>query len=138
MDGNRQDGSDDTKGARILVVDDEEVVHASLKRLLGRQGHEVDAVARRLVQRRVYPGYPHGLGHQVGRNAHDGGTILGPLWERYGDTPNGVVEAENVFTLELHVPTEHFGPISLEEDIVVTEKGSRFLSRPQEALICLR
>lgn len=30
--------------SRILVIDDEEVVHVSLKRILGRRGHEVDAV----------------------------------------------------------------------------------------------
>jgi len=29
--------------ARILVIDDEEVVHLSLRRILGRQGHHVDA-----------------------------------------------------------------------------------------------
>lgn len=32
------------KAARILVIDDEEVIHASLSRLLGKQGHQVDAV----------------------------------------------------------------------------------------------
>jgi len=32
------------EGARILVVDDEEIIHVSLKRILGRQGHHVDAV----------------------------------------------------------------------------------------------
>lgn len=34
------------KGCRILVIDDEEVIHVSLRRILGRQGHEVDAVLR--------------------------------------------------------------------------------------------
>ncbi len=33
-----------TKSAHILVIDDEEVIHLSLKRLLGGQGHKVDAV----------------------------------------------------------------------------------------------
>jgi DNA-binding response OmpR family regulator len=32
------------EGSRILVIDDEEVIHVSLKRILGRQGHHVDAV----------------------------------------------------------------------------------------------
>jgi CheY-like chemotaxis protein len=31
-------------GSRILVIDDEEIIHVSLKRILGRQGHQVDAV----------------------------------------------------------------------------------------------
>jgi CheY-like chemotaxis protein len=31
-------------GSRILVIDDEEVIHVSLRRLLGRQGHSVETV----------------------------------------------------------------------------------------------
>jgi DNA-binding response OmpR family regulator len=31
-------------GSRILVIDDEEIIHVSLKRILGRHGHHVDAV----------------------------------------------------------------------------------------------
>lgn len=30
-------------GFRILVIDDEEIIHDSLRRILGRQGHQVDA-----------------------------------------------------------------------------------------------
>ncbi len=33
-----------TPAARILVVDDEEIVHASIRRILRRQGHQVEAV----------------------------------------------------------------------------------------------
>jgi DNA-binding response OmpR family regulator len=32
------------RGARILVIDDEEILHISLRRSLGRQGHHVDTV----------------------------------------------------------------------------------------------
>lgn len=35
--------SDEQSGAKILVIDDEEVVHVSLKRILGRKGHEIEA-----------------------------------------------------------------------------------------------
>ncbi|TFG04412.1 aminopeptidase P family protein, partial [Candidatus Thorarchaeota archaeon] len=103
----------------------------------GRVGHEVDAVAREYVVDRGYEGYKHALGHQVGRQAHDGGTLLGPLWERYGDSPRGEVEKGNVFTLELYVTTDNFGQVSLEEDIVVTSNGCEFLSSPQTELICI-
>jgi len=34
----------DGSGSRILVIDDEEIIHESLKRILGRQGHHVDTV----------------------------------------------------------------------------------------------
>jgi Xaa-Pro aminopeptidase len=104
----------------------------------GVAGFEVDAVARDLVKERGYEEYQHALGHQVGRLAHDGGVLLGPLWERYGDTPKGPVEQGNVFTLELYVTTKNYGQVSLEEDILITRDGCEFLSRPQRELICLK
>jgi Xaa-Pro aminopeptidase len=98
----------------------------------GCKGYEIDKIARDHVKERGYEEYAHALGHQVGRQAHDGGTLLGPLWERYGDLPRGGIEEGNVFTLELHVKTQKYGTVSLEEDIVVTTDGARFLVPPQE------
>jgi Xaa-Pro aminopeptidase len=103
----------------------------------GVQGYEVDQIARSFVQERGFEEYQHALGHQVGRATHDGGTLLGPLWERYGESPKGIVQPGNVFTLELYVTTENYGQLSLEEDILVTETGCRFLSKPQRELICI-
>jgi Xaa-Pro aminopeptidase len=103
----------------------------------GAVGYEVDAIAREFVKDRGYEEYQHALGHQVGRQAHDGGALLGPRWERYGDTPMGVVEVGNVFTLELYVTTENYGQVSLEEDILITRKGCELLSSPQKELICI-
>ncbi len=104
----------------------------------GVRGQDVDEAARAYVVDRGYPPFAHALGHQVGRFAHDGGTLLGPPWERYGDSPRGVVEPGNVFTLELYVPTENYGQVSLEEDVLVTADGCAFLSKPQRALRCIR
>ena len=103
----------------------------------GVRGRDVDAVARGHVVECGYPPFAHALGHQIGRYAHDGGTLLGPAWERYGDSPNGLVEAGNVFTLELHVPTTGYGQVSLEEDVVVTGAGCESLSHPQRVLRCI-
>jgi len=103
----------------------------------GAIGHEVDAMARASLVERGYAEYLHALGHQVGRSAHDGGTLLGPRWERYEGVVDGVVEAGNVYTLEPHVATAHHGMLALEEDVLVTEDGCRFLSSPQRELICI-
>lgn len=103
----------------------------------GRIGHEVDNVARSFIQERGFEEYQHALGHQVGRNVHDGGTLLAPLWDRYRESPRGEVEAGNVFTLELYVTTKNYGQVSLEENIVITKTGCRFLSNPQQELICI-
>lgn len=103
----------------------------------GVTGNEVDTVARDHVKERGYEEFKHALGHQLGRLAHDGGTLLGPCWEKYGTSPRGVVEVGNVFTLELYVTTPSYGQVSLEEDIVVTQNGCRFLSHPQRDLLCV-
>lgn len=98
----------------------------------GVKGYEVDKIARDHVISRGYEEYGHALGHQVGRQAHDGGTLLGPLWERYGEIPKGTIEENMIFTLELNVKTKNYGYVSLEEDIVVTKDGCRFLIPRQE------
>ena len=93
----------------------------------GVSGSSVDKIARDYVLSQGYDEYAHALGHQVGRQAHDGGILLGPLWERYGDTPKGLVEENNVFTLELYVATKNFGMVSLEEMIKITNDGCEFI-----------
>ncbi len=103
----------------------------------GRVGHEVDAVARAHITGAGYEEYAHGLGHQIGRFAHDGGMRLAPTWELFGRRAYGVVEAGNVFTIEPNALTPNYGRVSLEEDVLVTADGCRFLSTPQTELVCL-
>jgi len=102
----------------------------------GVRGFEVDAVARKVVVDAGYPEFKHGLGHGLGRAVHDGGTMLGPRWPCYGRNTESVVEAGNVFTLELGVMTS-CGIVSLEEDVLVTPDGCEFLSTQQRELILI-
>jgi Xaa-Pro aminopeptidase len=102
----------------------------------GTRGYEVDAAARRVVVEAGYEEYKHALGHGLGRAVHDGGTLLGPRWERYGQTPEGQVEPGNVFTLELGLATSA-GYVGLEEDVLVTPSGCEYLSTPQRQLMLL-
>ncbi len=103
----------------------------------GMRGVDIDKIARDFVIANGYEEYKHALGHQVGKFAHDGGTILGPMWERYGQTPLGELKKGNVFTLELYVKTKDFGMVSLEEMIVITENGCEFIIPRQDDWICL-
>jgi Xaa-Pro aminopeptidase len=100
----------------------------------GARGFEVDAAARKVVVEAGYPEFKHGLGHGLGRAVHDGGTLLGPRWPCYGRNTESVVEAGNVFTLELGVPTD-CGFVGLEEDVLVTAGGCEFLSSWQRELM---
>jgi len=100
----------------------------------GRTGAEIDGVARRYITERGFPEYPHGLGHQIGRTAHDGGAGLFPRWERYGNLPDVPIEAGQCFTLEPRLPIEGHGIATCEEIVVVTDDGAEFLSEPQNEL----
>ena len=100
----------------------------------GVAGWEVDAAARESLVAAGYPEPLYALGHQLGRSAHDGGTVLAPRWDRYGAAPFGVVEVGNVFTLEYGTAVPGRGYIGLEEDVLVTSDGIEWLSTPQREL----
>ncbi len=100
----------------------------------GVAGHEVDAAARASLVSAGYEEPKYALGHQLGRSAHDGGTVLAPRWDRYGDAPLGLVEEGNVYTLEYGAPVPGRGYIGLEEDVLVTADGLEWLSTPQREL----
>jgi Xaa-Pro aminopeptidase len=100
----------------------------------GVQGHEVDAAARASLVGAGYEEPMHALGHQLGRAVHDGGTLLAPLWDRYGDAPRGPVEEGQVYTLEYGASIPGRGALALEEDVLVTADGIEWLSTPQREL----
>jgi Xaa-Pro aminopeptidase len=104
----------------------------------GMMGKEVDAVARKVVTDAGYPEFKYSTGHQLGRACHDGGALMGPTWERYGNTPYGRLEVGHVYTVEPGLMAPGYGYIGLEEDVVVTENGAVFLGAPQTELIVKR
>lgn len=104
----------------------------------GKKGWEIDEVARNYIQINGYEEFPHGLGHQVGRSVHDGGALLGPKWERYGNLPFLEIEEGNVFTIEPRLTIDHYGIATIEEMIVVTKDGCEFLSSRQNELYLIK
>jgi Xaa-Pro aminopeptidase len=113
-----------------------QAVHKTVEAIKpGMKGFEVDLIARKIVTDAGYPEYMYGTGHHLGREAHDGGGILGPLWERYGDSPNRKIESGHVYTVEPGIAIPGYGYIGIEENILVTNNGAEFLTTPQTELI---
>ena len=101
----------------------------------GIAGKDIDAIARGIVTEAGYPEYLYGTGHHLGRTTHDGAGILGPAWERYGNTPNYKLEPGHVYTIEPGLVVPGYGYMGIEEDVFVTEDGVQFISKPQTELI---
>jgi Xaa-Pro aminopeptidase len=100
----------------------------------GVKGVEVDRIAREVITGAGYEEFPHALGHQVGRFAHDGTALLAPLWEKYANKPLEILEEGMVFTIEPRLTVPGRGVVTIEEMVVVTSTGAEYLSSPQEYL----
>ncbi|MBI4730770.1 MAG: aminopeptidase P family protein [Chloroflexi bacterium] len=132
--GEKEPPEEVRKGFEIIVRAIQETIRVLRP---GMKGADVDAVARSIVTGAGYPEYQYGTGHQLGRNAHDGGAFLGPRWERYGNSPEMLVEAGHVYTIEPGLAVPGYGYVGLEEDVLVTDNGAEPLSQVQKELILI-
>ncbi len=104
----------------------------------GVTGNSIDVISREIVTDSGYSDYPYALGHQLGRVAHDGGALLGPLWEKYGDLPRQKLEVGQIFTIEPGLAVPNYGYMGLEEDVVITEKGAEYFTEPQREIVLIK
>jgi Xaa-Pro aminopeptidase len=104
----------------------------------GVEGRTVDAVARSIIVGAGYAEFPHALGHQVGRYAHDGTALLGPAWEKYAQKPFQKLEEGMIFTIEPRLTVPGRGVVTIEEMVVVTRDGAEWLGRPQKDIILIK
>jgi Xaa-Pro aminopeptidase len=100
----------------------------------GVTGKHIDEIARNFLMENGYEPYPHALGHQLGREAHDGGALLAPAWERYGETPFIPIETGEVYTIEPRLSVPHHGTISLEEEVWIQTSEIIHIDHPQREL----
>jgi Xaa-Pro aminopeptidase len=133
--GEKSAPDDVVKGFRTIVRAIEESRRAMKP---GVQGLEIDAIARSIIVGAGYAEFPHALGHQVGRFAHDGTALLGPKWEKYAQKPFQKLEEGMVFTIEPRLTVPGKGVVTVEEMVVVTKDGADWLGRPQTELVVIR
>jgi Xaa-Pro aminopeptidase len=123
------------KGFRTIVRAVEESKKAMKP---GVMGAEIDAVARSIIVGAGYAEFPHALGHQVGRFAHDGTALLGPKWEKYAQKPFQKLEEGMVFTIEPRLTVPGRGVVTIEEMVVVTKDGAEWMGRPQKDIVLIK
>jgi Xaa-Pro aminopeptidase len=129
--GEREAPADVARGFATIV----DAVESSRRAMKpGVPGIEIDAVARKVLAAAGYEEFPHALGHQVGRFAHDGTALLGPKWEKYARRPFQPLEEGMVFTIEPRLTVPGRGVVTIEEMVVVTKDGASWLSTPQREL----
>ena len=104
----------------------------------GVEGHAIDGVARSIITGAGYAEFPHALGHQVGRFAHDGTALLGPKWEKYAQKPFQKLEEGMVFTIEPRLTVPDRGVVTIEEMVVVTKDGAEWMGRPQKDIFLVK
>jgi len=134
-DDETQAPSDVQKGFDTIV---KAIEDSRLAMSIGKLGHEIDKVARDVITENGYEEFPHGLGHQVGRFSHDGTALLGPTWEKYAQKPFQPLEENMVFTIEPRLTVPDRGVATIEEMVLMTKNGARFLSHPQRELILIK
>lgn len=108
----------------------------------GVAGWEVDRVAREIVTEAGYPEFFHSTGHPVGRLVHGAGPSLGARGSRGRSTAELLLEPGQIFAVEPSVMRKmpELGGayiINMEEEVLVTETGSEYLTPHQTEIILI-
>ncbi len=134
-EGEEQAPPDVRKGFETIVTSIE-LARQAIKP--GVQGVEIDKIAREYIVSMGYAEFPHGLGHQVGRFAHDGTALLGPAWEKYAQKPFYPLEEGMIFTIEPRLEVPGRGVVTIEEMVVLRKDSAEYLAEPQKELFLVK
>jgi Xaa-Pro aminopeptidase len=110
------------EGRRIYDVVNEARVAAIAAMGPGKNGQEIDAVARDYIASHGYgDAFSHSLGHSLGRVVHDG-PGLSTRSEKL------ILKPGMIMTVEPGIYLENVGGVRIEDDVLITEDGARILT----------
>ena len=94
----------------------------------GRQGKEVDAIARDIIKKAGYGDcFGHGLGHSVGLFIHEE--------PRLSVREERILQENMIETVEPGIYVEGFGGVRIEDMVVVTKEGHKNLAHSVKELV---
>lgn len=119
-------------------------VEATVKAMKpGAVGFEVDQIARKVITDAGFEEYWYQTGHPVGVWVHDIGTYIGPRHPHYGRKVFLKLHEGEVFAVEPGISqfskelNAHIG-LHLQEMVVVTKEGGKYLVPPQEKIFLVK
>ncbi len=120
--------SDKQKEIYNIVLDAQKKVIEEIK--AGMTGVEADKIARDFIAEAGYgDNFGHGLGHGIGLEIHES--------PRLSKTSDSTLEKGMVVTDEPGIYISAFGGVRIEDDLVITEDGSKVLNSAPKELIQL-
>ncbi len=92
-----------------------------------------DEAAREAIKAFGYPDFNFGFGHQVGRETHDGGVMMGPRWERYLGRVEANMEVGMIFTVDINIEFKD-GRIGQEDMALIGHETTEYLTTRQNGI----
>ncbi|MCX6642004.1 MAG: M24 family metallopeptidase [Candidatus Bathyarchaeota archaeon] len=115
-------GDGSTKARKMIQAVNRSVESVLAAIELGRNAGELDEISRNTLASEGYPSYPHTLGHP----------LSGCTRPALRPGSRDILETGSIFTVEPGIYTQGYGGVRIEENVLITNKGSEILTtRPR-------
>lgn len=87
----------------------------------------LDRIARDYIFKKGFDPIPHSLGHGVGKKVHEDPKI--------GPASADILKTGDIFTIEPGIYIKNFGGVRIEDVLILTKNGPKFLTHSERQII---